>query len=59
MTAAATLKALEANRIFTDLKDAEARLAQAARDLKAGAIDMATYQTETDVCTKIIRACQR
>ena len=56
---AATLKALEANRIFTDLKDAEARLAQAARDLKAGAIDMATYQTETDVCTKIIRACQQ
>ena len=58
MTATATLKALEANRIFTDLKDAEARLAQAARDLKAGAIDKSTYLTETDVCMKIIRACK-
>ena len=42
----------------TDLKDAEARLEQASRDLKAGAIDEATYQRETDICIKIIRACQ-
>ena len=58
MTAAVTLKALEANRMFTDLKDAEAQLEQASRDLKAGAIDEATYQRETDICIKIIRACQ-
>lgn len=58
MTAAVTLKALEANRMFTDLKDAEARLAQAQRDLKAGAIDKDFYKRETDVCLKIIRACQ-
>lgn len=58
MTAAVTLKALEANRMFTDLKDAEARLEQASRDLKAGVIDEATFQRETDICVKIIRASQ-
>ena len=58
MTAAVTLKALEANRMFTDLKDAEARLEQARRDLKAGVIDEATFQRETDICVKIIRASQ-
>lgn len=58
MTAAVTLDALEANRRFTDLKDAEARLKQAGRDLKAGVIDIDTYETETDVCQKIIRACR-
>ena len=58
MTAAATLKALEANRMFTDLKDAQDRLEQAGRDLKAGVIDDAAYQRETDICLKIIRACQ-
>lgn len=56
MTAAVTLHALEANRRFTDLKDAEARLKQAKRDLKAGAIDEDTYETEADVCQMIIRA---
>jgi hypothetical protein len=58
MTAVATLHALESNRRFTDLKDAQARLKQAGRDLKAGVIDTDTYETETDVCQKIIRACQ-
>lgn len=58
MTAAVTLKALEANRLFTDLKDAQARLEQAGRDLKAGVIDEPTFQREADVCLKIIRACQ-
>jgi len=58
MTAAATLKALEANRVFTDLKDAEARLEQAQRDLKAGVIDETAFHHESDVCIKIIRACQ-
>lgn len=56
MTAAVTLHALEANRRFTDLKDAEARLKQARRDLKAKVIDMETYERETDICQIIIRA---
>lgn len=58
MTSLVTIHALEANRRFTDLKDAQARLKQACRDLKAGVIDTDTYETETDVCQKIIRACQ-
>jgi len=56
MTSAAVLSALEANRRFTDLKDAEARLSQARRDLDARVIDEQEYQEITDVCLKIIRA---
>ncbi len=56
MTAAIMKNALEANRRFTDLKDAEARLAQARRDLDARVIDADEYETITDVCQKIIRA---
>ncbi|MBM96880.1 MAG: hypothetical protein CMI09_13670 [Oceanospirillaceae bacterium] len=58
MTAATVTRALEANRRFTDLKDAEARLAQARRDLDAKVIDADEYETITDVCQKIIRACR-
>lgn len=58
MTAATMKRALEANRRFTDLKDAEARLAQAQRDFQAGFIDEHDYQTTADVCLKIIRASQ-
>ncbi|WP_320821344.1 hypothetical protein [Thalassolituus sp.] len=57
MTAATTLRALESNRLFTDLKDAEARLSQASRDLKAGVISEEEYNTEAELCIKIIRAC--
>ncbi|UXD87404.1 gas vesicle protein GvpG [Thalassolituus hydrocarboniclasticus] len=56
MTARAVLNALEANRRYTDLKDAEARLSQARRDLDAGAIDEEEYSHIADVCRKIIRA---
>lgn len=58
MTAAHITRALEANRRFTDLKDAEARLAQADRDLKARTIDAEEHANITDVCQKIIRACR-
>ncbi|MFK4754425.1 hypothetical protein [Oceanobacter antarcticus] len=57
MTAPAVTRALEANRRFTDLKDAQARLSQARRDLEAKVIDEDEYHTVTDVCLKIIRAC--
>ncbi|MCD8520984.1 MAG: hypothetical protein LRY66_15650 [Saccharospirillaceae bacterium] len=56
MTARSILNALEANRRFTDLKDAEAQLAQARRDLEAGVIDKEEYSNIADVCRKIIRA---
>ena len=56
MTAPAVTRALEANRRFTDLKDAQARLSQARRDLEAKVIDEDEYHTVTDVCLKIIRA---
>jgi hypothetical protein len=56
MTAQVITNALEANRRFTDLKDAEARLSQAQRDLKAKVISHEEYETITDVCVKIIRA---
>ena len=58
MTSAATLKALESNRRFTDLKDAEARLAQASRDLIARVISQEEYVTISDVCQKTIKSCQ-
>lgn len=58
MTAIAVRNALEANRRYTDLKDAEARLSQAERDLKAGVIEESEYQTVCEVCLKIIRASQ-
>ncbi len=58
MTAATITRALEANRRFTDLKDAEARMSQARRDLEARVIDSDEYETITDVCQKIIRACR-
>lgn len=58
MTSAKILSALEANRRFTDLKDAQARLDQARRDLDAGAIDEQEYSNICDVCVKIIRSSQ-
>ncbi|MCY0966753.1 hypothetical protein [Parathalassolituus penaei] len=58
MSTIAVKNALEANRRFTDLKDAEARLSQARRDLDAKVIDEDEYETITDVCLKIIRACR-
>lgn len=58
MTSAKTLSALEANRRFTDLKDAQARMDQARRDLEARAITAEQYAHECDVCIKIIRSCQ-
>lgn len=58
MSTVSVKNALEANRRFTDLKDAEARLSQARRDLAAKVIDQDEYETITDVCEKIIRACR-
>lgn len=58
MTAQVMSRALEANRRFTDLKDAEARISQARRDLDAKVIDEDEYNTTVDVCLKIIRACK-
>ncbi|WP_221794847.1 hypothetical protein [Oceanobacter mangrovi] len=58
MTAQAMHRALENNRRFTDLKDAEARLSQARRDLAARVISEEEYETIADVCLKIIRACR-
>ena len=58
MSTLAVKNALEANRRFTDLKDAEARLSQARRDLDAKVIDEDEYETISDVCLKIIRACR-
>ncbi|MDO6681550.1 MULTISPECIES: hypothetical protein [unclassified Oceanobacter] len=58
MTAPAVTRALEANRRFTDLKDAQARLSQAQRDFDAKVISEEQYLTVTDVCQKIIRACR-
>lgn len=58
MSTIAVKHALEANRRFTDLKDAEARLSQARRDLEARVINEDEYETITDVCLKIIRACR-
>ena len=55
---AQTLTALEANRRYTDLKDAEGRMAQARRDLQAGVIDELEYSHICDVCVKIIRSSQ-
>jgi len=56
MTTATIKRALEANRRFTDLKDAEARLSQARRDLDARVINTDEYETIIDVCQKIIRS---
>ncbi|MAD43932.1 MAG: hypothetical protein CMI02_01835 [Oceanospirillaceae bacterium] len=53
-----TLTALEANRRYTDLKDAEGQMAQARRDLEAGVISESEYHDICDVCVKIIRASQ-
>ncbi len=55
MTARTVLNALEANRRYTDLKDAEARLDQARRDLDAGTINAEEYSNIADVCRKTIR----
>lgn len=56
MTSAAVLSALEANRRFTDMKDAEARLSQARRDLDAKVISEREYQEVCEECLEIIRA---
>ncbi|WP_430462607.1 hypothetical protein ACQUQU_07425 [Thalassolituus sp. LLYu03] len=58
MTSAKILNALEANRRFTDLKDAQARMDQARRDLDARVINDEEYAHICDVCIKIIRSCQ-
>ena len=58
MTSAKTLTALEANRRYTDLKDAEGQMSQARRHLEAGVITEAEYRNICDVCVKIIRASQ-
>ncbi len=58
MTSAKTLSALEANRRYTDLKDAQGQMAQARRDLDAGVINEQEYAQICDVCVKIIRSCQ-
>jgi len=58
MTSPQTLNALESNRRYTDMKDAEGRMAQARRDLEAGVINKSEYSTICDVCVKIIRASQ-
>jgi len=58
MTSAVVLSALEANRKFTDLKDAEARLSQARRDLDARVISEDEYQQISEDCVKTIRACR-
>ncbi len=58
MTSAKTLSALEANRRYTDMKDAQATMAQARRDLDARVIDEDEYTHICDVCVKIIRSCE-
>ncbi|WP_419810515.1 hypothetical protein [Bacterioplanoides sp.] len=58
MTSAVALSAIEASRKFTDRKDAEARLAQAQRDLNAKVISPQDYQRLTEECLKIIRSCE-
>ncbi len=55
-TTAVVNKALEANRRYTDLQDAQASLEQAQRDLTARVISEEEYSTIADVCLKIIRA---
>ena len=58
MTSTAVLSALESNRRFTELKDAQSRLSQAQRDLEAKVISTDEYQEITEMCIKIIRASQ-
>ena len=53
MTSAKTLTALEANRRYTDLKDAEGQMSQARRDLEAGVITEAEYRNICDVCVNM------
>jgi hypothetical protein len=55
-TTAVVNKALEANRRYTDLQDAQASLEQAQRDLTARVISEEEYSTIADVCLKIIRS---
>lgn len=57
-TTAVVNKALEANRRYTDLQDAQANLEQARRDLDARVINEDEYHTIADVCLKIIRSCR-
>ena len=58
MTSTAVLSALESNRRFTELKDAQSRLSQAQRDLEAKVISTDEYQEITEMCIKIILASQ-
>ncbi len=59
MTAQAVRDALEGNRAYTDYKDAQARLAQAERDLKCGFIEEQEYLRIVDVCQKMISSYRR
>ncbi len=58
MTAPHTLKALDANRRFTERKEAEGRMEQARRELEAGIIDEQEFVYISELCRKIIRAAE-